>query len=349
MGTGTRLKFSIGLACAAAVQSPPLPAQQMRVQDHVEVHRVLVDARVVDRRGDPVTSLSPNDFRVFIDRRPTTVKSLEWVEGTEPFAEGLTPEQAAESGAQTAPPGRLVVFFFQSDFAPARLTGLMHMKARAIRFLATLQPSDRVAVLSFDSHLELRQDFTADRERLTAAIHRSIRFGGEDNVPPSPFPSLVPFFDRDAAKRAASPETGLLVVARALEKLPGSKSLVFFGWGLGHLSGDSTMRTVTMGRDYAPARAALVRGRVSVFAIDVTDADFHDLEVGLRQVAEDTGGFYAKTNLFPGQAMTRVEGALAGYYVLEVEALRGPHGYHTISVEVVGTNWTVLAKPGYED
>ena len=242
-----------------------------------------------------------------------------------------------------------MVFFFQADFAQVRLSGLMRMKARAITFLNTLQPTDRVAVLSFDSHLRFRQDFTRDRESLETAIHRSIMFGGEEHVAASPCPSLVPSFDFAAAVKAASPETALLVVARALEKLPGAKSLVYFGWGLGQLSGGSVLRRVTMGRDYAPARAALARARASVFAIDVTDADYHDLEAGLEQVAADTGGFYAKTNLFPDQAMTRLEGALAGHYVLVVVRPDGPHGTHAISIEVSSKEWTVLARSTYDD
>ena len=347
----TRLMWPALPGCLAALLgvSGAALAQEIRVREHVEVPRVLVDASVVDRRGDAIGSLTARDFRVLVDGRPALLESVEWVEGTQPFAEGLTPEQAIGTGAQAAPPGRLVVFFFQADFAQVRLSGLMRMKARAITFLNTLQPTDRVAVLSFDSHLRFRQDFTRDRESLETAIHRSIMFGGEEHVAASPFPSLVPSFDFAAAVKAASPETALLVVARALEKLPGAKSLVYFGWGLGQLSGGSVLRRVTMGRDYAPARAALARARASVFAIDVTDADYHDLEAGLEQVAADTGGFYAKTNLFPDQAMTRLEGALAGHYVLVVVRPDGPHGTHAISIEVSSKEWTVLARSMYDD
>ena len=339
------------LAAALALAARPTTPQdqQFRVQEHVEVPRVLIDARVVDHRGDPVPSLAASAFRVLVDGKPASLESVEWVEGTQPFAEGLTPEQAAATGGPVAPPGRLIVFFFQTDFAPTRLNGLMRMKARAVTMLGTLQPTDRVAVVSFDSHLRFRQDFTSDRALVTAAVHRSIMFGGEERFQASPPPSLRASFDTAAAAKAATPETALLVVARALEKLPGAKSVVFFGWGLGQLSGGSVMRRVTMGRDYAPARAALARARATVFAIDVTDADYHDLEVGLEQVAEDTGGFYAKTNNFPGQAIARLEGALAGYYVLVVVRPDGPHGTHAVSVEVANPDLTVLARPTYDD
>jgi len=257
-----------------AVPQPPA-AKDIRVREHVEVQRVLLDVRVVDSRGNPILGLGPEDFLVSVDGRPAALEWVEWVSGTQPYAEGLTPEQAARVGAEPAPQGRLIVYFFQTDFAGVRLSGLMHMKARAIRLLDTLTPGDRVAVVSFDSHLKLRQDFTDDRKKLSRAIHDAILFGKEPEAAPGPIPSLARSFDQAAAKAAAEPESGLLVTARALEALPGAKSLVYFGWGLGHLA----RPRVVMGCDYGAARAALARARVTVFAIDVTDADFHDVRL----------------------------------------------------------------------
>ena len=342
-----RLSGPAALALAGLLAAVPRPSatQDIRVREHVEVQRVLLDVRAVDSRGNPILGLGPEDFLVSVDGRPAALESVEWVSGTQPYAEGLTPEQAASVGAEPAPQGRLIVYFFQTDFAGVRLSGLMHMKARAIRLLNTLTPGDRVAVVSFDSHLKLRQDFTDDSKKLSRAIHDAILFGKEPEAAPGPFPSLARSFDQAAAKAAAEPETGLLVTARALEALPGAKSLVYFGWGLGHLS----RPWVVMGRDYGAARAALARGHVTVFAIDVTDADFHDLEEGLEQVAADTGGFYAKTNLFPGQAITRLEGAFAGHYVLVVVKPDLAHGEHAVAVELARQRGTVLVKPSFED
>src|SRR4029077_20279805 len=136
-------------------------------------------------------------------------------------------------------------------------------------------------------------------------------------------PSLAENFDFDAARRAAEPETALLLIGRALQPLRGPKSLVFFGWGMGRLSGNQ----VFFDSDYGPARQGLLEERGTVFTLDVTDADSHTLEVGLEQVAADTGGFYAKTHLFPTLAMARLEGALAGHLPLvldETGHTRGP-------------------------
>ena len=89
--------------------------------------------------------------------------------------------------------------------------------------------------------------------------------------------------------------------------------------------------------------------RAAVFSLDVTDADYHSLEVGLQRVAEDTGGIYLRTRLNPAGSLTRLKGALAGYYVLTFERPPGRRGAHRVGVRLVGRKGTVLAKSGYVD
>jgi VWFA-related protein len=343
---GRRARVAVLAAAVTVLAQTPVGAAgpPQRVEEHVEVRRVLLDARVVDSFGRPILGLTRDDFRVLVDGEPAELETIEWVTAAEPYPPTAT--SGADAPTANVPAlGRLIVFFFQADFAGVRLTGHMRMKAKAIEFLNSLKPEDRVAVVSFDSHLKLRQDFTCDRELLTRTIHAAIRFGNEPQLQPGPFPSLARHFDFQAARRAARPETGLLVTARALKGLPGAKSLVYFGWGLGEFRPPR----VFMGEDYDAARLELAAGRVTVFAIDVTDADYHTLEVGLEQVAADTGGFYAKTNLFPGQAMDRLAGAVAGYYVLVLAVGANVHGTHSVSVELTRRKGTVLARSVLRD
>jgi VWFA-related protein len=326
------------MAVAVAQTAPP----QVRMREQVEVERVLVETRVVDDRGQPVRGLGPANFRVSLARRDARVESVFWVEG----AEAPLSDEAIAAGVEpTAPAGRLVVFFFQKDLERSRIGGLMRMTREASDMLERLAPSDRVAVVSFDSHLKLWVDFTLDRSAARRALQHSILFENRPEVPRSFFlPALGPSFDRVAARRAATPETALRVLAEALKDVPGSKSLVFFGWGLGRFSSTG----VHMERDYGPARRALIESRTSVFTLDVTNADYHSLEVGLEQVAEDTGGFYAKTHLFSTQAVRRLEGALAGHYVLVLEAPRLEPGPHALRIRLVGRDGSVLAPPTWE-
>jgi hypothetical protein len=104
-----------------------------------------------------------------------------------------------------------------------------------------------------------------------------------------------------------------------------------------------------MGPDYGPALRALGEARAAVFALDVSDADYHTLEVALEKVAEDTGGFYIKTHLFPQVAMNLVAGALRGHYVLAFESPLPRGGTHSLRIDLVGRKGTVLARNSFED
>jgi len=344
-----------GLAALLQQAAPPPADPQVRFRERVEVERVIVEARAVDDAGVPIPGLGPADFRLKVDGKVVPLESAYWVAGAtrEPQPEAA-PEGATTEGFVVTPepvegetaPGRLIVFFFQKDFEESRLTGLLRMQKTALSVIDDLAPGDRVAVVTYDSYLKLRLDFTSDREALRYVIGHAILLGEARYISPGPPPSLAEHFDRARAKKAAAPETALLVLAEALKELPGPKTLVFVGWGMGRF--DARSGGVTLDHDYGPARRTLLEARVTVFCLDVTQADYHSLEVGLQQVAEDTGGFYARTHLFPDAAMRRLEGALAGHYVLTFEKPRLRPGTHAIEVGLVGRKGNVFAKSSYE-
>jgi VWFA-related protein len=361
------------LAQAAATTRQPGPASAPaatpapRFGDEIAVRLVTVVVRVVDGAGDPVLGLAPKDFRVRVGRRGVPVAAVDWVASGE--AAGGTRE-APEAAAATAPvgpapaasptalpreaapeppphgaPGKLVVIFVQADNnAPSRVRGHLRTLPFTRELLASLQPEDGVAVVSFDSHLKLWQDFTRDREPVPAVIYQAIHFGGR---PPEPSaaaaasPSLARHFDGREALRAASPERALAVTAEALAALPGEKVLVLLGWGLGNFSSMGTQMTPA----FAPAVRALAAARTTVFALDVTEADSHDLEVGLRGIAEATGGTYDKTNLFPALAIRQLARTISGYYVLSLDSASLPRTGGRVEVELRRRQGAVLLRP----
>lgn len=319
----------------------------------VEVRRITVEARVIGRDGEPVTGLGPVDFRISVDGVPTTPESVDWVEFDRPRrdveeAPGTTDAAPAASATLPPPPSRLLVFFFQQDFAFAseRIGGLMRMAHRAARFVDELAPTDKVAVATYESHLDLRLDLTSDRERILDAVKVTSLFGRPSAPDTDDEPSLLDHLDPDEAMDAAKPETALRLIAEALEPLPGNKAIVLFGWGLGRLQG----RRVVMPQDYGEARLVLTRAHIPVYSIDVTEADFHTLEVGLQKAAVDTGGFYAKTYHHPAGAMKRLDRALSGHYVLTFSSPIPDRGWHSLLVEVVGVKGArVYAKNSFVD
>jgi VWFA-related protein len=335
---------------ALLLVTSPLIAQ---VQEHITVERIIVDARVTDDRGNPITGLKASDFKVRIDGKPAAVESSEWIPETAAARELASIDSAIAdintSLDQPAPRGRLLIFFYQTDFArnSVRVAGQMQAVVNADDWLDWLDPDDRVAVFSFDSHLKFRLDFTNNKDHIKDAMQQALL----TNEPPwpriVPMPALAKRLDPTEMRKAASPEAALVIVANALRPIPGPKSIILFGWGLGRL----TPSGVTMEAKYVPARQALESARASVFSIDFTQADSHSLEVGLGQVAGDTGGFYAKTFRFPKIAVDRLQKTLAGHYELEV---RKPdtnvRGTHTIEVDVPSQRRaSVLARSTYVD
>jgi VWFA-related protein len=329
------------------------PSREGSVRREMRVGRVEIDAYVTASSGEPIPDLSPAEFQVAIDGRPATVESAEWIpadrsEGaaSEALAGAGSPASSVEAAAQPGPrypPGRLLVFFFQSDFQFARLIGLVRMANQARRLIETLLPTDRVAVISYDSHLKLRQDFTDDRDALSRAVFEAIKTGPAAAPDPARFPSLAAGWDLEAARRAATPDRGLAVAAQALARIPGAKSLLFFGWGL-HIRNDP--KNVD---DWVAALRGLAAARTSLFALDVTDADYHTLETTLEVASDLTGGTYEKTHELPQLALRRVARAISGRYVLVVVRPEGAAGFHTVSVRLAGRKGRVNARQYYED
>lgn len=322
-----------------------LAPQEPRFGERVEVERVLLDVRVVAGRGQAVRGLGPEDFRLEVDGRRVPVESAQWVEGERPYAEGLTPAAAAAAGAEAAPEGRLIVFFFQKEVGASRTIGLLRMQREALKLARQLEAQDRVAVVSFDSHFKVWLDFSTDRAALGHVLQHGLIFESRPHAVEEPHPSLLAHVDAEAGRRATSPETALLLLGQALGALPGSKSVAFFGWGLGRL----VMGVgVVAEPDYGPAVEALYAARATVFALDVTNADRHTLEVGLQSIAEHTGGFYSRTHDFPAQALKRLAGALSGHYVLAFERPDLKAGSYPLRVRLVpGRKGDVLARNTY--
>ncbi len=332
------VRLAAVLLLVGAVQDPSL------LPGTVSVERISVDARVLDG-GRAVRGLRPEDFRVRIDGDPAELVSVTWVssDGARPVAFAGRPEG---QGPPTDVRGRLLVFFFQKDLHPTRTGGLLRLLEKARGMIERLGPEDLVAVLSFDTHLKLWCDFTADRQTLLRVLEHDVIFEERARyVEPAPDPSIAYHLGLEASRGAASPETALRLIGEALREVEGSKTLVFLGHGFGQMSGP----TVAVHGDYGHARRAMVEAGVTVFSLDVTDADSHNLEVGLQEIAAETGGFYARTHVFTGQAVDRLEQALEGHYVLEIAHPGGPRGRHDLDVDLVGRSGRVLARKAYFD
>lgn len=302
--------------------------------ERVEVRHVVLQVRVLARDGNPILGLEKENFRVLVEGQEVPLASAEWV--------STEPKQAAGEGP---PRPRLLVILVQRDLQPARARGLMAFKSYAAQLVEALPASDWVALLLQDSRLHLAQDFTRQHGKVAQLLRHELFRAPPPAGADADAPRLQPFLPEDQLRRVATREQGLLLVAQALSRLGGDKTLLLLGWGLGRLSYPG----VYLPTEYGHAARLLADAQVQVLALDITQADWHTLELGLVRAAEDTGGMYAKTHLFPQQAVRRVLGALAGYYELSFPRPPLPEGVHRVEVQLVGARGLVLCRPTFAD
>jgi len=160
----------------APVSRSPQQAFVLRAQ----TNEVLVDVRVYDKSGKPVTDLKQSDFRVTEDGVQQTISdfSLEDVEklsqATGDNAQAkvidlakLPPEVNAEQVLQDH---RLLVFFF--DLSSMQPDELMRALKASSDFVATkMTPADLIAVVTYSASLRVVQDFTNNHDSLKKVLH----------------------------------------------------------------------------------------------------------------------------------------------------------------------------------
>jgi VWFA-related protein len=352
--------------CLAAAQQPQ-PPQPPPYAERVEVSSIVIDARVIDEFGAPVLGLSSADFLVAVGGKPVKVQSSVWTGGAATPLATPAPAAAAGSaaagGAPVAEPGQLVVLLFQKSLVHERARGFIRMVEQSRSLVRELPASARVAVLLFDTSLHVWRDFTTDRD----AVDRILEHGVLRERPPPSVPDGAPSLVQGlppSSHRINTIEGAFAAIAEAVRPLPGSKAIAFVGYGMGTTpfgarqdvgvmhpamgaQAPDLASNGAMNNEYQRASRALTAARVSVFSLDITQADTHTLATSMQIIAAETGGFYASSLDFPERPMRFLGGALNGHYVLFVEPPSGPHE-RTIDVAVTaGRRASVFATSSY--
>ena len=157
-GLALALGVAAGSWLAAQTVPPATPAQaSQQPVFRSGVDLIAVDVAIVDKNGNPVTGVRPDQFEVTVDGKPRRVVSAEFVE----FASREKPGEATpaaekpaqllfssnEPSAPGAPRGRLIYLAIdQASFKPLGARGAMEA---ARRFIDRLQPDDRVGLVAF--------------------------------------------------------------------------------------------------------------------------------------------------------------------------------------------------------
>ena len=184
-------------------------------------------------------NLEPADFEVKIGGERVRVESVQWIGAEGPGSDPI-PSTALAGVLEPEVRGRLIVVVVQKSLEPIRAIGLLRLLQDSGRLLARLTPDDRVAILSFDSHLKIWLDFTGDLDRVRTVLAEEVMFRKPVPIAPGRGLSLVSRLSQEVGRATYTIEDALRLLGQALEPLPGSKSVVLIGYGFGQL-------TVTLG------------------------------------------------------------------------------------------------------
>jgi len=162
--------------------APPLlgqtePPGGTEVLPPVTVDLVRIDVVVTEKRGQPSTGLTRDDFVVLEDGEPQKIVQFQAYEGLAsgpaptPAVAGETPSETPAEEAPPLPPARRVVLLV--DDLHMEFGNLSRVKKALSRFAEEdLWPDDRIAVMTTSGRGDFPRAFTSDRAVLEDAISK---------------------------------------------------------------------------------------------------------------------------------------------------------------------------------
>jgi VWFA-related protein len=186
-----------------------------------ETRLVLVDAVVTDKKGNYIRDLKQKDFRVFEDNKEQAIST---------FSAG------EQGGTGESERNRYLVLFF--DNASMQIPDQIQARAAAAKFIdASAGPDKLMAVVNFGGTMRIVQNFTANAERLHAAVE-SAKTSFVDSNPASPpdgieiaSAGLTSLRNTEGEYSARTMLLAVRSLAKDLRGVPGRKMLILFSSG----------------------------------------------------------------------------------------------------------------------
>ena len=158
-------------ALGALAQAPPPQTPTIRTG----AEEVMLDVIARDKKGQPVTDLSPDDLEIYDNGVRRTIKSFRLVEGTqaivsnEPAANGQPPRQSTQKLNPLQQVRLVTLIFNRLDLNARQLS-----RTAGLDLLKNEFPSNvYMAVLVLGDSLQALQPFTNDRDLLRKAVMRA--------------------------------------------------------------------------------------------------------------------------------------------------------------------------------
>lgn len=361
------LVSGIALTLAVAAQVPlSSPASSAPVATFSLTSRLVVlDIVVTDKQGHIVPGLAKDDFSIFENGKPQSIRSFEDIE-THRFPSGLKIQSTADLAKAPETPVTILVL----DELNTRFEDMNFAREAAETFLnrqpAVLQQPTALLVVS-NTSFQVLQDYTLDRQALLAAL--------KNHFPEYPWKLMHSGKGGPGtAERLAMSLGSLEQIAQSSAGHPGRKNLVWIGRGFPAVNTqESTDRESAVLQQALRRVIAIMRdSRITLSSIDPTIAsagtvlvetpDDLDIaensngsdpfagEMNFELLAPATGGrIYASRNDVDAAIDTTVRDG-GNYYTLSyspASASDAAQAYRRIQVKMNRAGFTATTRNGY--
>ena len=282
--------------------SPPVKTD--RQQDPLVVHVELVNISfsVLDKKNKLITDLDQGDFKIFVNNKPQAITHFSR-ETDLPLTVGML-----------------------IDTSTSLRDKLKFEQEASIDFFHTTlrRKKDKGALISFDSNIDILQDFTDDPDVLTKAVKR-LKPGGGTRL----FDAIV-LVSREKLRNESSTRRVLLVIS----------------------DGDDNLSTETLESTLEMAQ----RAEVSIFTISTNSSGFFGMESPkhdkvLKKLAEETGGraFFPNRAEDLAQSFFDVSQELRSQYSLAYRSTDTSHdgAFRAIHIESNRKDVRIKSRKGY--
>jgi len=308
---------------------------------------VRVDVTVTDRRGEPVTSLTADDFDVSEDGVPQTVETFKLVSADGRQAEdddtSLEIRSPAHAAAEAARDDVRVFLLFWDEYHIGRFASAIHGRTALTDFVSSaFGPTDLVALMDPLLPTDAIR-WTRNRGDLSQAVQK---LEGRSHVylPPRSVLEEAQLQRRDVERlRSEVTISALKSAAVYLGGLrEGRKVIVFVSEGLPWLDrGDESSLLQDLIRSANDNNTA-------IYTLDPRGLGYGVADV-LWMLASNTGASaFVNTNA-PGRALRQVVKDASAFYLLGYASAKNPADgkFHQIKVRVKRSGFEVRSRRGY--
>jgi VWFA-related protein len=326
----------------------------------------MVDAQVVDRKGAPITGLTPQQFQVTIGGKRRSVVSAELLDSVTGLPRG---EDPAGGRKPLSNPGNVYVLAVdQGSFRAVNAPAVVHA---AREFLKQIGPRDRVGMFAFPQP-GVRIDPTTDRKALDDAVIRlaggsalkgmqQFRYNLSDaiDVAAQDKATLERIIQQNCASladltcaasvelelvdtvsmlelQAASSLAGLREAVAAVASLPGRRTLVVLSAGIA--SGDRMGGRLYMRNDALQAGKEAAEAGVLLYTLQLTtrwlDAFSPDAPSAAQTAMRETSVYGKALDYFNGAAGGTFFEVNTGPETAIARMMRETSAYYLLGVEV---------------